>query len=94
MSEVQQAMVHLISAFHRYSGKEGDDLYLSRGELKDLLENELKEMLGKTSDQAAVDKIFKELDANKDNKVDFREYVALVCSLTQLCHEFFVNRKK
>ncbi|CAB1441429.1 unnamed protein product [Pleuronectes platessa] len=87
-------MVLLISAFHRYSGKEGDDLSLNRGELKDLLENELKEMLGKSNDKAAIDRIFKDLDGNEDNKVDFAEYVALVCSLTQMCHEFFVTRKK
>ncbi|XP_062265185.1 ictacalcin-like [Platichthys flesus] len=94
MSEVQQAMVLLISAFHRYSGKEGDNLFLSRSELKDLLENELKEMLGKANDKAAIDRIFKDLDANKDNKVDFAEYVSLVCSLTQMCHEFFVTKKQ
>ena len=46
MSEVQQAMSLLITAFHKYSGKEGDDRSLTKGELKDLLENELKDLLG------------------------------------------------
>ncbi|XP_019958016.1 ictacalcin-like [Paralichthys olivaceus] len=94
MSEVQKAMGHLINAFHRYSKKEGDELFLSKGELKELLENELKEMLGNSADKTAIDRIFNDLDHNKDNKVDFAEYTAMVCSLTQMCHEFFTSKKK
>lgn len=45
MSQVQQAMAMLIAAFHNYSGKEGDKLTLSKGELKDLLTIELGENL-------------------------------------------------
>uniref|UniRef100_A0AAY5KWU9 Protein S100 n=1 Tax=Esox lucius TaxID=8010 RepID=A0AAY5KWU9_ESOLU len=89
---VQQAMALLISAFHKYSGKEGDKLTLSKGELKDLLSAELGDLLGKTTDQAQVDKIFKDLDANKDGSVDFQEYVTLVACLTMLCNEFFQKK--
>lgn len=46
MSDVQMAMTLLITAFNKYSGKEGDGLTLSKAELKDLLENELGELLG------------------------------------------------
>ncbi len=46
-------------------------------------------LLQKTTDQAALDKIFKDLDANADNKVDFQEYVTLVACITMLCNEFF-----
>ncbi|KAJ8354822.1 hypothetical protein SKAU_G00223890 [Synaphobranchus kaupii] len=82
MSEVQKAMTGLIATFHKYSGKEGDKFTLSKGELKDLLNNEMGDIFGKASDKAAIDKIFKDLDANKDNSVDFQEYITLVACLT------------
>uniref|UniRef100_A0A4W5MWS4 Protein S100 n=1 Tax=Hucho hucho TaxID=62062 RepID=A0A4W5MWS4_9TELE len=92
MSGIQQAMSLLISSFHKYSGKEGDKLTLSKAELKELLQAELGEMLGKASDKSAVDRIFKDLDSNKDNTVDFKEYVTLVSCLTVMCNEFFVKK--
>uniref|UniRef100_A0A674DEX5 Protein S100 n=2 Tax=Salmo TaxID=8028 RepID=A0A674DEX5_SALTR len=92
MSGIQQAMSLLITSFHKYSGKEGDKLTLSKAELKELLQAELGEMLGKASDKSAVDRIFKDLDSNKDNTVDFKEYVTLVSCLTVMCNEFFVNK--
>ncbi|KAG5842861.1 ictacalcin-like isoform X2 [Anguilla rostrata] len=93
MSDIQQAMVMLITAFHKYSGKEGDPLTLTKNELKNLLQAELGEILGTAKDQSAVDKIFKELDRDGDNTVDFKEYIHLVCSLTMLCNEFFIKKK-
>ncbi|XP_024921079.1 ictacalcin-like [Cynoglossus semilaevis] len=93
MSDIQQAMALLINAFDKYSGKEGDKFSLNKAELKELLENELGTLLGKANDKAAVDRIFKDLDRNKDNSVDFNEFVTLVCCLTQMCHEYFIGKK-
>ncbi|XP_048880750.1 ictacalcin-like [Brienomyrus brachyistius] len=91
-SQLQAAMGMLITTFHKYSGKEGDKLTLSKGELKDLFENELGGMLGNTKDKNAVDKIFKDLDANADGTVDFQEYVTLVACLTMVCNDFFTKK--
>ena len=46
MSGVQNAMSLLISTFHKYSGKEGDKYTLSKMELKELIQNELGDLLG------------------------------------------------
>ncbi|XP_051574759.1 ictacalcin-like [Myxocyprinus asiaticus] len=93
MSKVQQGMVLLIEAFHKYSGTEGDKHTLTKGELKGLLNAELGDFLGKTNDKTALDQIFKDLDANADGTVDFQEYVTLVACITTLCHEFFTKGK-
>ncbi|KAJ8273550.1 hypothetical protein GJAV_G00102900 [Gymnothorax javanicus] len=93
MSQTQQAMALLIDVFHQYSGKEGNPLSLSKGELKDLLKNEFGDLLGKANDQAAMDRVFNALDADKDNSVDFNEYINLVCCLTMMCNDFFIQNK-
>ncbi|KAK2855188.1 hypothetical protein Q7C36_007057 [Tachysurus vachellii] len=92
MSQLQQGMGMLIAAFHKYSGKEGDKLTLSKGELKDLLNAEMGDILGKTQDKAALDKIFKDLDANQDGTVDFQEYITLVACITMMCNEYFTKK--
>uniref|UniRef100_A0A3Q3XFH6 Protein S100 n=1 Tax=Mola mola TaxID=94237 RepID=A0A3Q3XFH6_MOLML len=93
MSDVQTAMALLISSFSKYAGKDGNALTLSKAELKDLLQNELAELLGKANDKAAVDRIFSDLDVNKDNSVDFSEFGRMVFCLTVLCHEHFTGKK-
>jgi len=50
-------------------------------------------VLKKTQDKAALDKIFKDLDANADGVVDFQEYVTLISSITMLCNENFKKGK-
>lgn len=45
-SNLESAMQMLIKTFHKYSGKEGDKYTLSRGELKELLVEELGTYLG------------------------------------------------
>ncbi|XP_039877394.1 ictacalcin-like [Simochromis diagramma] len=93
MSDIQKAMALLISTFDKYSGKEGDKNTLSKEELKELLQNEFGEMLCKSNDKAAIDRIFNDLDRDKSNSVDFGEFVRMVCCLTEMCHEYFVSRK-
>lgn len=46
MSDIQTAMALLINSFDKYSGKEGDKYTLSKAELKELLQNELGDLLG------------------------------------------------
>uniref|UniRef100_UPI0037E77C5C ictacalcin-like n=1 Tax=Semicossyphus pulcher TaxID=241346 RepID=UPI0037E77C5C len=93
MSDIQKAMALLITSFDKYAGKDGDKHTLNKAELKELLKIELGEMLGKAGDKTAVDRIFNELDRDKNNSVDFQEFVTMICSLTVMCHEFFASKK-
>ncbi|XP_041665967.1 ictacalcin-like [Cheilinus undulatus] len=93
MSEIQTAMTLLISTFEKYAGREGNKHTLNKAELKDLLQSELGEMLGRANDKTAVDRIFSELDANRDNSVDFEEFGKMIFCLTVMCHEYFIGKK-
>ncbi|XP_047667458.1 uncharacterized protein LOC113651703 [Tachysurus fulvidraco] len=91
LTQVEQAMEMLIAIFHKYSGKEGDKLTLSKGELAKLLRKEMGDIFGKTTDKAALDKIFKDLDANKSGSADFQEYITLVATITMQYNKFFTK---
>ncbi|XP_041810822.1 ictacalcin-like [Chelmon rostratus] len=93
MSDLNTAMALIISCFSKYAGKEGNPHTLTKAELKDLLQNELGELLGKANDKSAVERIFKELDANQDNSVDFPEFGKMIFCLTVMCHEYFICKK-
>lgn len=82
----------MIRTFPRYSCKEGDRFKLNKGELKMLLQRELTDFLSCQKDPELVDKIMQDLDANKDNEVDFNEFVVMVAALTVACNDYFVEQ--
>uniref|UniRef100_G3NKS0 S100 calcium binding protein S n=3 Tax=Gasterosteus aculeatus aculeatus TaxID=481459 RepID=G3NKS0_GASAC len=92
-SNLESAMQMLIKTFHKYSGKEGDKYTLSRGELKELLLEELGTYLGGSKDNEAVEKVMNDLDANNDGEVDFTEFIILMGALTVACNDFFLDCK-
>ncbi|XP_049890141.1 ictacalcin-like [Epinephelus moara] len=91
MSNTQKAIILLVDSFSKYASKDGDNKSLTKAEMKELLQSELGELLGKATDQAAVDSIFNKLDLNQDNSVDFPEFLNLVGCLSVLCHEHFTK---
>ncbi|XP_039973700.1 protein S100-A1-like [Xiphias gladius] len=91
---LQGTMKKLIDLFHSYSGKVGDKYHLNKTELKSLLQEELSGLLCDSRDRMAVEKIFSELDTNKDGEVNFPEFVALVTELIIACDKFFIGFKK
>ncbi|XP_048148829.1 protein S100-Z [Corvus hawaiiensis] len=93
-TQLEDAMDTLIKIFHHYSGKEGDRYKLSKGELKELLTSELTDFLSGQKDPLLVEKIMNDQDSNKDNEVDFNEFVILVATLTVACNSFFEEQLK
>ncbi|XP_001513822.1 protein S100-Z [Ornithorhynchus anatinus] len=93
-SKLETAMDTLIKIFHHYSSKEGDECKLNKGELKQLLNSELHDFLSCQKDPKLVDKIMKDLDANRDNEVDFNEFVVMVAALTVACNDYFEEQMK
>ncbi|XP_074837376.1 protein S100-A6-like [Carettochelys insculpta] len=75
----------LVCIFHKYSGKEGDKNTLSKKELKELIQKELH--LGPKLQEAEIQKLMAELDRNRDEEVNFQEYVTFVGALAMIYHE-------
>ncbi|KAM4528178.1 protein S100-Z [Odontesthes bonariensis] len=93
-SQLEGAMGALITVFYNYSGNDGDKHKLNKGELKQLLNSELTDFLKSQKDPMLVEKIMNDLDSNKDNEVDFNEFVVLVAALTVACNDFFQGQNK
>uniref|UniRef100_A0A8D3EBQ7 Protein S100 n=2 Tax=Scophthalmus maximus TaxID=52904 RepID=A0A8D3EBQ7_SCOMX len=93
-SQLEGAMDALIAVFYNYSGNDGDKFKLNKGELKQLLNSELTDFLTSQKDPLLVEKIMNDLDSNKDNEVDFNEFVVLVAALTVACNDFFQEKKR
>ncbi|XP_034094934.1 protein S100-Z isoform X1 [Gymnodraco acuticeps] len=93
-SQLEGAMDALITVFYNYSGSDGDRYKLNKGELKELLNSELTDFLTSQKDPMLVEKIMNDLDSNKDNEVDFNEFVVLVAALTVACNDFFQEQQK
>ncbi|XP_007088030.1 protein S100-A12 [Panthera tigris] len=86
MTKLEEHLEGIINVFHRYSSRVGDPDTLSKGELKQLITRELKNSLENTKDQATIDKIFQDLDADKDGQVTFDEFVVLVSRVLRTAH--------
>ncbi|XP_029921311.1 protein S100-Z [Myripristis murdjan] len=93
-SQLEGAMDALITVFYNYSGHDGDKYKLNKGELKQLLNSELTDFLTSQKDPMLVEKIMNDLDSNKDNEVDFNEFVVLVAALTVACNDFFQEQQR
>ncbi|XP_012514080.1 PREDICTED: protein S100-A12 [Propithecus coquereli] len=87
MSKLEQHMEGIINVFHQYSIRTGDYDTLSKGELSQLLSKELANTIKNTRDKETVDNIFAGLDTNRDQQVDFVEFMTLVASVLKTAHE-------
>ncbi|XP_071062159.1 uncharacterized protein [Pseudochaenichthys georgianus] len=94
MTELENCMESLIKVFHRYSIEDGDAKTLSKKELKKLLENELPTFLKTQQNPKTVDFILKDLDQNKDDKLDFEEFLPLVVGLSMACEKCYMLHEK
>ncbi|XP_039608723.1 protein S100-P-like [Polypterus senegalus] len=92
MSQLETAMAMIIKVFDQYSGAEGNNQTLTKGELKSLMDAELPNFLKSINDKDAVDKILKDLDDNGDSEVDFKEFIIFVAALTCACHNYFAQK--
>uniref|UniRef100_A0A8C5LW82 Protein S100 n=1 Tax=Leptobrachium leishanense TaxID=445787 RepID=A0A8C5LW82_9ANUR len=89
LTELETAICIIIDVFDKHSRTDGNNMTLSKGEMKTLLEKELPWLLSRSKKKNASNKLMKDLDENGDNEVDFNEFVTLVAALTCLAHKRF-----
>uniref|UniRef100_A0A3Q3W024 Protein S100 n=1 Tax=Mola mola TaxID=94237 RepID=A0A3Q3W024_MOLML len=94
MTELEKCMESLIVIFHRYASESGDGNTLTKKELKKLIEGELPSFLKAQKNPKTVDCIMKDLDLNKDDKLDFEEFLPLIVGLSLACEKCYVLREK
>ncbi|CAM4626201.1 protein S100-A5 [Caretta caretta] len=89
---LEKALATLVCTFHKYSGKEGSKLTLSKGELKELVKNELG--LGDRMKEGGIEQLMKSLDRNSDQEIDFKEYSVFLSTLCMAYNDFFRGGSK
>ncbi|XP_070635534.1 protein S100-A6-like [Bos indicus] len=82
---LDQAISLLVAICHKYSGREGVKNTLSKKELKELVQKELT--LGEKVQDAEIAELMDELDQNKDQVVNFQEYVTFLGALAMIYNE-------
>ncbi|KAH1179938.1 hypothetical protein KIL84_005988 [Mauremys mutica] len=90
-SQMEHAMETLMFTFHKYAG---DKNYLTKEDLRVLMDKEFPGFLDNQKDPMAVDKIMKDLDQCRDGRVGFQSFFSLVAGLTIACNDYFVVHMK
>nr|XP_019568788.1 PREDICTED: protein S100-A5 isoform X2 [Rhinolophus sinicus] len=88
---LEKALTTMVTTFHKYSGREGSKLTLSRKELKELIQKEL--CLGEMQERS-IDNLMKSLDKNSDQEIDFKEYSVFLTTLCMTYNDFFLEDHK
>ncbi|XP_043856193.1 protein S100-A6-like [Dromiciops gliroides] len=78
-TQLTEAISSLLTVFLKYSSREGNKLSLCKKEVKELIENELT--LGSPTDADDIAALMEELDQDKDQEVNFQEFVSFLGSL-------------
>lgn len=89
---LEKALTTMVTTFHKYSGREGSKLTLSKRELKELIKNEL--CLGEKMQESSIDNLMKSLDKNSDQEIDFKEYSVFLTTLCMTYNDFFLEDHK
>uniref|UniRef100_M4A7L2 S100 calcium binding protein, beta (neural) n=2 Tax=Xiphophorus maculatus TaxID=8083 RepID=M4A7L2_XIPMA len=94
MSDLETSIATIIAVFQKYSEREGDKHKLKKSELKDLLHDELPDLMAHVKDQSTLDGLMESLDADGDSECNFQEFMTFVSMVTVCCHEFFEHEEE
>ncbi|XP_028911694.1 protein S100-A12-like [Ornithorhynchus anatinus] len=78
----------VVNVFHQYSVRVGDFDQLSKKELKQLIEKELPNYKKKPKNPEAMDALFKDLDQNRDQEINFGEFMRFITAVLIATHDY------
>ncbi|XP_019380163.1 PREDICTED: cornulin-like [Gavialis gangeticus] len=87
MTQLQGNIEGIISAFNAYAKKDGGCITLSKGELRQLIQQEFADVLVKPHDLQTIDQVLQRLDAESEDRIDFDEFLVLVFQVAKACHK-------
>ncbi|XP_054572265.1 eukaryotic translation initiation factor 3 subunit J isoform X4 [Eptesicus fuscus] len=90
-SQMEHAMKTMMFTFQKFAG---DKDYLTKKDLRVLMEKEFPGFLENQKDPLAVDKIMKNLDQCRGGRVGFQSFFSLIPGLTITCSDYFVVHMK
>ncbi|XP_053225042.1 protein S100-A10 [Podarcis raffonei] len=90
-SQLEHAMENIMFTFHKFAG---DKNYLTKDDLRQLMEKEVPGYMENQKDPMAIDRIMKNLEECRDGKVNFEGYLSLIAGLTNGCNEYYVKKMK
>uniref|UniRef100_A0A8C5WYP0 EF-hand domain-containing protein n=1 Tax=Laticauda laticaudata TaxID=8630 RepID=A0A8C5WYP0_LATLA len=88
-TELEKNLEAIIRIFHKYTIQTKPYDMLSRAELNKLMKEQLPNFMQGSKDAGAVDRLFKELDQNKDAEVSFEEFMGFVSKVLIYSHDKF-----
>lgn len=82
---LEHALLFICDVYKNYAGKGGDPCTLNKEECVALIQNELPHICGKAVTKETCERLIGEMNTNKDDCVDFPEYLVF---LARVCMEF------
>ncbi|KAM6435401.1 protein S100-A12-like [Liasis olivaceus] len=86
-TQLEKDLESIVDIYHKYSIQQEHYDRLSKREVSRLLKEQLPNFLKSKKNPDAIDRIFKELDQNKDGEVSFEESMALIVQVLIYTHD-------
>ncbi|KAL1772442.1 hypothetical protein HispidOSU_019917 [Sigmodon hispidus] len=80
LSDLEQALESIVEVYHKYSQLQRNKHALYRDDLQKLLSTECSQYLQKKN----ADTIFREMDINQDQAINFEEFLVLLIKLQEI----------
>ncbi|XP_052035861.1 protein S100-A8 [Apodemus sylvaticus] len=83
LTELEKALASLIDTYHVYSSIKGNHHALYKDDFKKMVTTECPQFVKNKN----ADNLFRELDVNSDNAVNFEEYLVMVIKMGVEAHK-------
>ncbi|XP_028746685.1 protein S100-A8-like [Peromyscus leucopus] len=83
LSDLEKALESMVDVYHKYSQVKGNNHALYRDDLQKMLTTECPQYMQRKKAEA----VFRELDINQDNAINFEEFLVLVIKMGLAAHE-------